>query len=40
MSKQVERLQESEKGTKISIAVYILMAGLKLAVGFSLMLLP
>lgn len=34
MSKQVERLQESEKGTKISIAVYILMAGLKLAVGF------
>ncbi len=33
MSKQVERLQESENGAKVSIAVYILMAGLKLGVG-------
>lgn len=33
MSKQVERLQESENGAKVSIAMYILMAGLKLGVG-------
>lgn len=34
MSKQVQRLRESESGVKVSIAVYILMAGLKLGVGF------